>query len=712
MQLKEKARAYIDKDSLHFFNRELSWVEFNRRVLFEAQKKTNPLFERLKFAAIVSSNFDEFFMVRVASLLDQIAAGFGAADGSGLTPKQQVEIIYERVHEMYSQQYNCFKKSLIPGLKHEGIEIFYGGRIPDELAGEADAYYNRMIYPVLTPLVVDSSRSFPLIQNRSLNIAVLMENKKDKEDSGQTLAIVQVPSVIPRYLYSSSEGGASFMLLEDMILRHVEELFSGHKIIAAGLFRVTRNADLGIDEEGAEDLLATIEQSLKMRIWGAAVRLEASAGMDERLLDLLLEKLSIPDKALYLIDGPLDLTFLMKLVQVEGYDHLRYPPLKPYLPAELESGQDLMAVISEHDVMLHHPYNKFDPVTDLVRNAASDPSVLAIKQTLYRVSGHSPIVEALELAAENGKQVTVLVELKARFDEENNIQWAKRLEKAGCHVIYGLKGLKTHAKMLLIVRAEDEGIKRYVHLGTGNYNDVTARLYSDICLMTANPLIGADVSAVFNAISGYSELVDLHRLVVSPFDLRQKVVSCIRQEAINKKAGKESRIIMKLNSLVDEGIIDELYAASCAGVKIDLIIRGICCLRPGIQGLSENVEVRSIVGRFLEHSRILWFHAKGEDLLYLSSADMMPRNLDRRLEVMFPLEDAHIRETVFDIINANLRDTVNARFLHSNGTYSKVNRRGKGIFDCQKYSYEQVKLDKSQRTNLGSRSFQPVFSKE
>ena len=710
--MKESARAYIDRDNIRFFNRELSWVEFNRRVLFEAQKKTNPLLERLKFAAIVSSNFDEFFMVRVASLLDQIEAGFNGEDGSGLTPKQQVEIIYERVHEIYSQQYNCFKKSLLPALKREKIEIFYGGKVPAEVEAAADIYYNHMIFPVLTPLVVDSSRSFPLIQNRSLNIAVLMESKKDKAEAGLTLAIVEVPSVLPRYRYFPWEDEIVFMLLEDMILQHLDGLFSGHRIVASGLFRVTRNADLGLDEEGAEDLLSTIEQSIKMRIWGAAVRLEVNAGIDDRLLKLLLEKLAIPDKALYLIDGPLDLTFLMKLTQIDGYEHLRYPPIKPCLPEFLEEGQELTDVITEHDIVLHHPYHQFDPVVDLVKTAASDPSVLAIKQTLYRVSGNSPIVAALELAAENGKQVTALVELKARFDEENNIQWAKRLEKAGCHVIYGLKGLKTHAKMLLIVRAEDDGLKRYVHLGTGNYNDVTARLYSDIGLMTANPLIGADVSAVFNAISGYSELADLYRLVISPFELRNKMISLIREEAANKKAGKEARIVMKFNSLVDEAIIDELYVASCAGVSIDLIVRGICCLRPGIPGLSENIVVRSIVGRFLEHSRIFWFHADGQDLLYLSSADMMPRNLDRRLEVMFPLEDAHIRETVFDIVNANLKDTTNARVLNSTGIYTKVDRRGKERFDCQEYSYKQVMLNKSTRTNLGSRSFQPVLSKE
>ncbi|ATW26299.1 RNA degradosome polyphosphate kinase [Candidatus Formimonas warabiya] len=684
----------MHKENSNFFNRELSWIEFNKRVLEEAQGRRHPLLERLKFASIVSSNFDEFYMIRVASLQDQVLAGFREPDGSGMTPAQQLEAISGMVHETVEVLYQCFNESLVPALKKEGIHLLRAPDLTAEQKANLAQFYQKTVYPVLTPLVVDQSRPFPLINNRSLNIALLLSN--DEEEGEPLFATVQVPSVLGRLVQVPvSEGRKSFVFLEDVIKLFLPTLFSGHQILAAGCFRVTRNADLDMEEEGAEDLLDTIKESLRKRKWGGVIRLEIEKEMDANLVHMLKEQLEVPSEGIFPLNHPLDLTFLMNLYGLEGFEHLKQRPLQPQIPPFFQQGGELFKAIGESDLLVHHPYESFDPVVEMVKQAANDPHVLAIKQTLYRVSGNSPLVNALAEAAENGKQVTVLVELKARFDEENNILWAKRLEQAGCHVIYGIKGLKTHGKLLLVVRMEEDGIKRYMHMGTGNYNDFTAKLYEDLGFFTANPCFGADASILFNLISGYSELTDMYKLSVAPFNLRQRFIQLIRQEAEYARQGKPARILAKLNSLVDGEIISELYAASQAGVEINLIVRGICCLRPGIAGLSENISVRSIVGRFLEHSRIYLFHNNQKEIILLSSADLMPRNLDRRLEILFPIEDEQLKSRVKKILETYLQDNVNARILNPDGSYRRVEKRGRRALDCQDY-FRRMAVHRSQ----------------
>lgn len=698
----------IEKKVSDYINRELSWLEFNERVLEEAYDNTNPLFERLKFASIVSSNLDEFFMVRVASIYDQVMAGFEKQDPSGLTPKEQTGLISLRAHKMCSDQYSCLNRSLLPSLRKANIHFLKGSQLNERQKIFVEDHYRKSIYPVLTPMVVDKSRPFPLILNRSLNIALLLE---DLDESGdRVFATIQVPAVIGRLIELPCENGERcFILLEEVIKMFMSNLFSGHNILTMACYRITRNADQGIDEEGAEDLLEAIEQFLKKRKWGMAIRLEIEHGMDKRLLKILGEELEVPEGGTYVIRGPLDLTFFMKLSSLEGFENLRYPAFHPQgSPDFLEDG-DVFDAISRKDILLHHPYENFDSVVELVRQSAKDPNVLAIKQTLYRVSGNSPIVEALAQAAENGKQVTVLVELKARFDEQNNILWAKRLEMAGAHVIYGLVGLKTHCKLLLVVRKEQAGIKRYVHMSTGNYNDVTARIYSDIGLFTCNPYFGSDASAIFNMLSGYSHLTQMYKTNLAPINLREKFVDLIRQEKENAMNGKSGRIIAKLNSLVDEEIIKELYDASNAGVIIDLIVRGICCLKPGVPGMSDNICVRSIVGRFLEHSRIFYFQNGGDELLYLSSADWMGRNLDRRVELLFPIDNEEQKKRAKAILEINLRDTVKARILNSDGTYRRIDRRRKELINSQEYFYQQaVRAFKHHFKEDFSEAFKPL----
>ncbi|MGE5416924.1 MAG: RNA degradosome polyphosphate kinase [Acidobacteriota bacterium] len=673
----------------NFINRELSWLEFNERVLEEAQDNSNPVFERLRYAAIVSSNLDEFYMVRVASMWDLVQAKSENPDPAGLTPLETVQKIAERTHHMVEDQYQCYNRSLLPALKKLEMYFLKTSNLTNKQKDHIKDYYKRTVYPVLTPMVVDQSRPFPLILNRSLNVAVLLENKKDKEKA--VFATVQVPSVLDRIVeIPGLKNTRSFVLLEDIIKLHLNTLFKGHRILAACSYRITRNADLGFDEEGAEDLLETIQESIKRRKWGTVVRLEVEHKADPRLIAELIEELELSDWGIYKVPGPLDLSFLSKVWAMPGYSAMKFPSVKAPLHAAFVEQDDIFETITRKDILLHNPYQSFDPVLELVQQAAQDPQVLAIKQTLYRVSGQSPIVEALAQAAENGKQVTAVVELKARFDEENNIIWAKRLEQAGCHVTYGLVGLKTHCKLLLIVRREHDGIKRYVHMGTGNYNDVTAQGYSDLGLFTTEPYFGTDVSSLFNMLSGYSQLGKMHKIDVAPVSLRKRLLALIKQESDNAKKNKKACIVAKLNSLVDPEIIKALYSASNAGVDIDLIVRGVCCLRPGIPGLSENITVRSIVGRFLEHSRIYLFHNSGDEQIFLSSADWMDRNLDRRVEVIFPIEDDDNCEEIKHILNAHLRDTEKARLLNSNGSYSRVDRRGKEQFNSQEYLYDRA----------------------
>lgn len=669
-------------DPKNYVNRELSWLEFDQRILEEARDKSLPLFERLKFLSITASNLDEFFMVRVASLKDMVHAGYKKRDIAGMKPEEQLKKIGERTHLLVALQYSTYNRSLLPALKQNGLRIVSRHEELSEREGRfVDTYFHDNIYPVLTPMAVDSSRPFPLIHNKSLNIAALLQKKSGEEELD--FAMVQVPSVLPRFIEIPSEEGRAVVLLEEVIERNIHLLFLNYDVICAHPFRIMRNADLSIDEEEAEDLLKEIEKQLKKRQWGEAIRLEVEENMDKRLLNRLKKELAVHSADIYEINGPLDLTFLMKMYGLDGFDHLKIPKYTPQVHPAFAGGEDIFSCIRKGDILMHHPYESFDPVVDFVKQAARDPEVLAIKQTLYRVSGHSPIVAALAEAADNGKQVSVLVELKARFDEENNINWAKMLEKAGCHVIYGLVGLKTHSKITLVVRREEEGIRRYVHLGTGNYNDSTAKLYTDCGLFTCSPEIGEDATAVFNMLSGYSEPLAWNRLAVAPLWLRNRFLRLIGREAAWAKEGGKARIIAKVNSLCDQEIIASLYEASCAGVKVDLIVRGICCLRAGVPGLSENISVRSIVGNFLEHSRIFYFENGGEPEVYMGSADWMPRNLDRRVEIMFPILEEKLKEKAIHILQVQLEDNLKAHVLRPDGSYEKPDRRGKAPIGAQ-----------------------------
>ncbi len=676
------------EDSKYYYNRELSWVLFDERVLDEARDKSNPLMERLKFLSITASNLDEFFMIRVASLRDMVNAGYNKEDIAGMNPQQQLDALDEATHRLVDKQYSTLTRSLMPLMEQEGIHLVLRHEdLNKEQMKYVDDYFMANVYPVLTPMAVDSSRPFPLIRNKTLNIGALVSKKvkDDKKKNGveKEFATVQVPSVLPRIIKLPCDEGDSVILLEEIIERNMGKLFANYDVICAYPFRIMRNADLTIEEDEAADLLKEIERQLKKRQWGEVIRLEVADDIDKKLMKVLLKELNCREEAVYRIQGPLDLTFLMKLCGMDGYDNLRDPEFSPQPVEELGPDKDIFAAIRNKDLLLHHPYETFQPIVDFIRQASKDPDVLAIKQTLYRVSGHSPIIAALAQAAENGKQVTVLVELKARFDEENNIIWARMLEKAGCHVIYGLVGLKTHSKITLVVRREDEGIRRYVHLGTGNYNDSTAKLYTDLGLLTCSEPIGEDATAVFNMLSGYSEPLNWNRLSVAPLWLKDRFLALIRREMNNAKQGKNSKIIAKINSLCDKDIIMALYEASMAGVRIDLIIRGICCLRTGIPGISENITVRSIVGRFLEHSRIFYFENAGTPEVYCGSADWMPRNLERRVEILFPIEETDLKERVCHILDIMLRDTLKARIMDEDGEYSRVDKRGKELLGCQ-----------------------------
>jgi polyphosphate kinase len=684
----------MEKESYgNYNNRELSWLAFNERVLGEARDKSIPLFERLKFLSITASNLDEFFMIRVASLKDMVHAKYTKKDISGLTPQEQLEKITKVTRNLVNLQYSTYSRSLLPLLRQHGLTVVQEHEdLTEEQAKYADWYFQENVYPVLTPMAVDSSRPFPLIRNKSLNIGALL-SKKDAETEELEFATVQVPSVLPRIvrLPDAEDGTQVVILLEELIERNMQKLFLSYNIVCAHPYRVMRNADLTIDEDEAADLLKEIQKQLKKRQWGEVIRLEVEDKMDKRLLKILRKELDIKEEALYSINGPLDLTFLMKMYSLEGFDFLKNPKHVPAPVKELPPDCDIFEQIRKGDILLHHPYQTFDPVVKFVRDAASDPKVLAIKQTLYRVSGNSPIIAALAQAAENGKQVSVLVELKARFDEENNILWAKMLEKAGCHVIYGLVGLKTHSKITLVVRREEDGIRRYVHLGTGNYNDSTARLYTDIGLLTCSAPMGEDATAVFNMLSGYSEPASWNKLSLAPIWLKDRFLSLIRREQEHAAQGGEGRIVAKMNSLCDREVIAALYEASAAGVHIDLIVRGICCLRVGIPGVSENITVRSIVGNFLEHSRIFYFENNGQEEVYCASADWMPRNLEKRVEILFPVEQEDLKKEVIHILDIELQDNVKAHVLQPDDTYVKVDRRGKVSLSSQDYFVEEAR---------------------
>ena len=695
----------------HYENRELSWLKFNERILGEARDKENLLFERLKFLSITASNLDEFFMVRVASLKDMVHADYTKKDFAGLTAKEQLAKINEVTHEMINRQYSTYNRSLLPQLAENGLKvIIHHENLDEEQQRFVDRYFKENVYPVLTPMAVDSSRPFPLIRNKSLNIGAILKKKSEKK-AEEEFATVQVPAVLPRIirLPDDQQGNAQVILLEQVIERNISQLFLSYDVICAYPYRIMRNADLTIEEDEAEDLLKEIQKQLKKRQWGEAIRLEVEDNMEASLLKILKKELHIKNDDIYKINGPLDLTFLMKMYGMDGFDHLRAPKHVPAAVPGLHGAYNIFEEIAKGDILLHHPYQSFDPVVKLIQKAAVDPQVLAIKQTLYRVSGNSPIIAALAQAAENGKQVSVLVELKARFDEENNIVWAKMLEKAGCHVIYGLVGLKTHSKITLVVRLEEDGIRRYVHLGTGNYNDATAKLYTDIGLLTCSQSIGEDATAVFNMLSGYSEPLHWNKLSLAPLWLREKFLELINRECENALAGKEAKIIVKMNSLCDKEICDALYDASKAGVKIELIVRGICCVRTGIPGVSENITVRSIVGNFLEHSRIYYFWNDGKEEVYCASADWMPRNLDRRVEILFPIDNDGLKEQIIEMLKIMLMDNVKAQIMQPDGTYERIDRRGKVLLCAQDYFTESAKeLSKPKGKDENLRVFIPA----
>lgn len=693
-----------------YHNRELSWMDFNSRVLEEAFEKDNPVLERVKFLSITASNLDEFFMVRVAGVMDRIHSSKSECpDPSGMTPKQQFEKLTEKIHEFSKKQYTCLHRSIIPALKKYKIKFLKIKELSKTQKQQVDEYFNKLVFPVLTPLAVDTSRPFPILANKSLNIAVRLSKEGEN-----IFAVVQVPSILERYFEVKSDVGRTFVLLEDIIIDKLSELFELYKIQAYCPFRITRDSDLDIDEE-ADDLLVEIEHSLKKRQRGDPVRLEINSKCDEALRDFLVDMLGVSSKEIYEVPGPIDLTFLSKFGNIDGFDDLRFKPIIPVSPpSDFFGYEDMFEAIREKDRMVHHPYESFDSVIKFINQAANDSNVLAIKQTLYRVSGHSPIIAALIKAAENGKQVTVLVELKARFDEENNIGWAKKLEKAGCHVIYGLAGLKTHCKIVLVVRKEQDGIRRYLHMGTGNYNDSTARFYTDIGMFTCDEKFGEDASSLFNVITGYSTPPVYNKMKVAPTGLRSFFEEMITLETENARAGLPSGIIAKVNSLVDPRIIKLLYEASQVGVKITLIVRGICCLVPGIKGISENIEVRSIVGQLLEHSRIFIFENGGRKKIYMGSADWMPRNLDKRVELVFPIEDEELIERSFGIIDTMLRDVMNTRIQQSDTTYELIDRRGKKIHNCQREFADSAKKALSIKKNNEKEEskFRPLTGEE
>lgn len=713
------SKAEEFKNPKYYDNRELSWIKFEHRVLNEAKDKEIPILDHLKFVSITSSNLDEFFMVRVASLKDMEHAGYTKKDIAGMDPTEQLCAIGKEVHALVEKQYNTYNRSLMPILRKEGIRIIGAyEELNEKQATYVDKYFMEHVYPVLTPMAVDASRPFPLVRNKSLNIAALIKSKhpnsKLQQGSKQELefATVQVPSVLPRLVPIPGEDDRyTFTLLEQIIEKNMAQLFLNYDLVCAYPYRIMRNADLSFDEDEASDLLKEIQKQLVKRQWGEVIRLEIEHKADKRLLQVLKEQLAVSGKDVYEIAGPLDLTFLMKMYGLSGCDDLREKLFVPQKNPRILPGESIFDEIKKGDIFLTHPYETFDPVVDFIKQAAVDPDVLAIKQTLYRVSGNSPIIAALAKAAENGKQVTVLVELKARFDEENNIVWAQKLEKAGCHVIYGLVGLKTHCKIALVVRREEDAITRYVHLGTGNYNDSTAKLYTDCGIFTCNENYGEDATAVFNMLSGYSEPARWNKLVVAPIWLRDRFIALIDREIAHAKEGKEAYIVAKMNSLCDRQIIEKLYEASSVGVEIYLVIRGICCLRTGIPGVSEHIHVTSIVGTFLEHSRIFYFYNNGQEDIYMGSADWMPRNLDRRVEIVFPVEDDVIKDRIKHILDVLLRDNLKAYAMLSDGTYAKMSRRGKQAIGAQMtFCREAMEGAKEETTVWKGRRFIPIWA--
>ena len=657
------------------FNREASWLEFNSRVLEEARDRDHPLLERAKFISIFSTNLDEFFMIRVSGLKEQVEEGVTELSLDGMTPSAQLKLINERLRPLLAEQMKCLNEELLHELSSEGIVIRPYRALSDRERRALNAYFMDNVFPVLTPQAVDPGHPFPYISNLSLNVGVMIEPEAGEAEQtafeGSRFARVKVPPLVPR-LVPIADSGNSFILLEELIAANVSVLFPGMRVGDHHVFRVTRDADIEIREDEANDLLRTVEQEVRKRRFGTAVRLEVSTSMPGEMVRYLASSLKLTADDVYTIDGPLNMPDLMALYKLERPE-LKDKPFVASSPAPLRTSESIFEVIKRQDVLVHHPYDSFSSVVDFINTSATDPDVLAIKMTLYRTGPDSPIVKALMEASERGKQVAVLVELKARFDEENNIEWARRLERAGVHVVYGLLGLKTHCKLALVVRREAGALRRYLHIGTGNYNPSTARIYTDLGLFTSNEQIGSDASELFNYLTGFSRQTRYRRLLVAPVNLREQTSALIEREIEHQKAGRPARIIAKLNSLTDTKIIRELYEASQAGVTIDLIVRGVCSLRPGVPGLSDKITVRSIVGRFLEHSRIYYFENGGDGDVYIGSADWMQRNLDRRVELVTPIEDSRLKKRLKEeVLDVCLRDNVKARLLLPDGTYERV----------------------------------------
>ncbi len=661
----------------NFINRELSWLEFNRRVLEEAQDPTQPLIERVKFLTIFSSNLDEFFEIRVAGIKQQIASETSDVGPDGLTPTETFNAIQRIAHELVATEYALWRNDLLPALAREGIRVHDVPELNVKRAAWARRYFRDEVFPMLTPLAIDASHPFPQLLNKSHNLLV----RAKARGSEARYALVQVPRVIPRLILlprgKTEDEPWDYIYLADLIKQNIGDLFPGLTVEGVHAFRVTRNSDLYIDEEEAENLLRSIEQELRRRSRGDAVRLEVETDCPRDFRERLLKFFHLTEADLYRIDSPLSMSHLLPLVTNDAFGKLKDRPFQPVRDPALPAYGSIFEAMRRQDILLHHPYESFDPVVEFIETAATDPLVLALKITLYRTSGDSPIVEALIDAAKAGKQVTAVVELRARFDEAANIQWARRLEEAGAHVLYGVVGLKTHSKALLVVRRDTDRLRQYVHLGTGNYHPRTARVYTDFSLFTTDAKLTDEVAVVFNTLTGLATFPGLEKLMVAPFDLSRRVVALIEAERDHARAGREARMVVKLNSLVAPEIIEKLYEASCAGVKIDLIVRGICCLRPQVPGLSENIRVISIVGRFLEHSRIYFFANAGKPALYLASADWMPRNFIRRVEIAFPIEEPKLRdEIIADVLPAMLNDCVKARELQADGSYLRVQAAG------------------------------------
>lgn len=668
---REEARAC-------YFNRELSWLAFNRRVLEQAQEEDYPLLERVRFLSFVASNQDEFFEVRVAGLIQQVSSNVSEVGADGLGPREQLRRIHSIAGALVEDTYRCWREQLVPALKAEGHVFKSGSELTKAEENWCSNHFDHHVFPVLTPLAVDPSHPFPQLGNKTLNILVWLDNPETPELE-TLMAIIPVPRILPRVVEVHGGRGSAqtYIFLSDLVKKYADRLFPGYHPREVKAFRITRNSDLYFDEEEAENLLKTIEEELFNRNRNQAVRLEIDAGTNEHHLDRLLEAIQLPREYVFAIDGPVNLMRLNSIYDLVDRPDLKFKPFLPSTPPKLREGENIFEAIAKEDFLLHHPYDSFQPVVDFLEQAATDPKVFAIKQTLYRTSSDSPIVKALIEATKNGKQVTALVELKARFDEQNNIQWARRMEEEGVHVVYGLFGLKTHCKTSLVVRGEGEDLKRYVHLGTGNYNPKTARLYTDLGMFTARDAITSEVAALFNTLTGFARTPNFERLYVAPFNLHAGMQELILREADNARAGKKARIMVKVNSLVDPQTIDHLYEASQAGVSIDLIVRGICGLVPGVPGLSENIRVRSILGRFLEHSRAFYFeNADGDPVILAGSADWMPRNFFRRIETVFPIEDPRLRQRLLEeVFESSLKDNTRAKWLKANGAYALPPRK-------------------------------------